>query len=560
MKINVLLASMLLAVAAAPAIAQVPGAIGQPLKSADLPPGTITVKVVAGKVQNVVAGTDVTLLVNGTPRVARTDTGGHAAFPGLPVGATVQAKVLDEDKKEITSAEFQVADDQGIRVMLSTKPFQAMGAGEAPFAGGGGAGMPDPRQLSGEPRAEATDAPGTMTVRLTYDNLLEKKNLDKLPVFLTGYKSDDSVTVYKVLTDAEGRAVFDNLDRTGGTSYFASAQMPRGEIVDRLASSPAVLDSRAGIRMMLSADKLDSKSPAIDDLSRIDKQDTAPKDPNQVRITLVGVPEETSPVTLVAYGPGGKQRVIAAKPPTRAAPDPADVSAKENFKNEPDAPPNTLHVQVHGGGPDDNKPLGGVSIRLVPADAVKDPNADLSKIGSEQKTPDSGFFDITDSTKGKLVAHITINGKEMDSEPFDHRQAGRPARCRSALGYDRQARRGLRCLVGHRRRSARGAGRDVQQQDAVPHDPVPEGAGPRVARDVVHLSADPVLVQPDVADRRRVPRGRRQVRRHELLVGAVRGERRRHGHSAAEELQRRARRRTRSGRGRGRAGRGLPDR
>ncbi|HEY0253139.1 MAG TPA: hypothetical protein VGC41_16510, partial [Kofleriaceae bacterium] len=274
-------------------------------------------------------------------------------------------------------------------------------------------------------RAEATDQPGTFTVRLTYDNLLEKKQLAGIPVFLTGYKSDDSVSVQKVLSDAEGRAAFSGLDRTGGTSYFATAQMPRGSIIDRLQSMPATLDSRSGIRLMLSADKLDSKSAAIDDLSKLDKQDDAPSDPNTLRVTLVGVPEEKSQVELVAFAPDGKKRTVAAMPAKRSAPDPKDVQVKTNYKAEPDLPAHQLHVQIHGGGPDDNKPLGGVTVRILPADAVKDPNADVSKIGTEQTTPDAGFFEITDTTKGMLVARFSINGaKPMDSQPFDLSASG----------------------------------------------------------------------------------------------------------------------------------------
>ena len=166
MRSSSLLAAVVVAVAttlaAAPvAHAQIADALGRPLPSNDLPTGTIVVKVIAGMVTKPVIGTEVTLVVNGTPRAARTDSEGHAAFPDLPPGATVQAKVLDDDKKEVTSSEFQVPEDSGARVMITTAPFQPLGGGGgAPFAGGMGGGMPDPRQVSGQPRPEQKNAPG----------------------------------------------------------------------------------------------------------------------------------------------------------------------------------------------------------------------------------------------------------------------------------------------------------------------------------------------------------------------------------------------------------------
>ena len=217
-----------LAIRAPVAHAQVAGAIGKPLSSPDLPAGTISVRVVAGTIANPVVGTDVTLLVNGTPRVARTDAAGRAQFPSLPPGAKVQAKVQTQDegdKQDITSDEFELDPQMGSKVLLSTKPFVPMGgmaAGAAPFAGaggGGGAGMPDPRTLSGQPRGEATDQPGTFTVRLTYDDLADKSSLAGVPVFLVGYKGDDTVSMFQQVSDAEGRAAFTGLDRTGSTSY-----------------------------------------------------------------------------------------------------------------------------------------------------------------------------------------------------------------------------------------------------------------------------------------------------------------------------------------------------
>src|SRR5438094_8568168 len=77
---------------AAPAHAQIAGAVGKPLPGPDLPTGTIVVKAIAGNPRNSLVGVDVTLLVNGEPQTAKTDAAGHARFDNLPVGATVVAK------------------------------------------------------------------------------------------------------------------------------------------------------------------------------------------------------------------------------------------------------------------------------------------------------------------------------------------------------------------------------------------------------------------------------------------------------------------------------------
>ncbi len=400
------------------ASAQIAAAIGKPLSSPDLPPGTISVRVVAGSIANPVVGTDVTLIVNGTPRVARTDAAGRAQFPSLPAGAKVQAKVVDEDQKDVTSDEFEIDPQMGSKVLLSTKPFVPMGGGAAPFAGGGGGqGMPDPRTLSGQPRGEATDQPGSYTVRLTYDDLADKAPPVGVPVFLIGYKGDDTVSMAQQASDAQGRAVFTNLDRSGATSYFATAQLQRGTKIDRLVSKPAVLDSRSGIRLILSAEKRESSAPEVDDLTTLDKQEGAPE-AGRVRIVLQGVPEDGGKVQLIAQRADGSKRTVGTQSITRAAADPKEMSAQSQFEDKLDMPAHAIRVQVHGGGVDENQPLGGVSVRLVPMAAAV-PGTDLSNVGTEQKTPDTGFYDTTNTEKDKIVAVITINGKEMLSQPID---------------------------------------------------------------------------------------------------------------------------------------------
>ena len=116
------------------------------------------------------------------------------------------------------------------------------------MGGGEGGAMPNPRQMSGEPRPEDQDPPGSLTVRLTYDDFKDAQPPAGVPVVLVGYSSDDSVKFSRVESDKDGRATFTGLDRSGGTSYFAMTLLPRGSGVERLISTPAVLDASEAAR------------------------------------------------------------------------------------------------------------------------------------------------------------------------------------------------------------------------------------------------------------------------------------------------------------------------
>jgi hypothetical protein len=406
--------ALALVVATPVADAQIAAAIGQPLPSSDLDAGTVSVRVIAGSPSKPVVGTDVTLTVNGTPRQARSDSAGRAIFKDLPQGATVKASVVDDDKKECpscASSEFVLA-DTGVRVLLSTQPFEPGAGGGAPFAGGAGGAMPEPRQMSGQARAEASDSPGTITVRLTYDDFKDPEPPANVPVMLVGYRADDTYAMKVLPTDKDGRVQFTSLDIKGETSYFAMAQLPRNGAIDRLASLPCVLDSHAGIRLVLSADKRDSKEPPIDDVSKIEKQDHAGAD-HSVHVILQGVPDPTATVRVIALAGDGSHRTLGEKLVTRAEPDPTDVVAQNNFEPRNDMPAHTVHVQVHGGG-GVNEPLGGVNVVLVPAKQAKQADA-----GMGVKTPEGGELDLTDTSDAPIVAEVTVNGKVMRTRAFD---------------------------------------------------------------------------------------------------------------------------------------------
>jgi hypothetical protein len=397
------------AIVAAPAAAQVAGALGKPLPSPDLAVGTVSVRVVAGSAASPVVGTDVTLVVNDTSRVARTDSAGRATFPGLPVGATVVAKVVNEDKEEKTSEPFAIPDSGGMRVMLTTKPWQA-GAGAAPFAGGAG-GMPNPRQMSGEARPEQADPPGTLTVRVTYDDF--KDSPEGVPVVLIGYAADDTISYQVLKTDKAGRAQFTGLDRSSGTSYFAMTQLPRNGAIDRLTSLPLVLESQVGIRVILSSEKRDSKAPPIDDLTKADAQ--APTEAGKVRVVLEGVADLTSRVTLID---AETKKVLGDTKPQSAPPDPSRVQGGAQFQPDPKLPVGTLDIQVSGGPGQAEEPLKDIEVRVLPASSSD------AKAGFASVTGADGTVRMALKVTEPQRAAFTINGRSLGSQPFDISKTG----------------------------------------------------------------------------------------------------------------------------------------
>jgi hypothetical protein len=367
------------------------------------------VKVIAGSPSSPIVGTDVTLVVNGTPRQARTDAGGRATFPGLPVGATVAAKVLDtEDKSEHASVEFAIPGSGGMRVMISTKPLQS-GAGGAPFAGGGG-GMPNPRAVSGEARGEQADPPGMLTVHVTYDDL--KDSPAGVPVTLVGYAADDTISYQVLNTDSDGRARFTDLDRSGGTSYFAMALVPRNGEVDRLMSSWVLLSSQVGERMVLSSEKRDSKAPPIDDVARNDK--SIATGAGKVRVVLLGSATPKTKVTLI----DAATRKVLSEARPESAPDPTRVQAQPQFSPDPNLPAGTLDVQVLGGPGNVEEPLGDLALLVMPASSNDASHGQTAVTGAD------GSVRMTVQASEPQKAVLAINGNQLVGPPMDLTKSG----------------------------------------------------------------------------------------------------------------------------------------
>jgi hypothetical protein len=97
---------------------------GQPLPSADLPPGTVSVRVIRGNFANNLAGQKVEFTIDGKVRNITTDSGGRAQVSGLPPGSQLTA-VTVVDGERLASQPITIG-TSGIRVMLvATDPETA---------------------------------------------------------------------------------------------------------------------------------------------------------------------------------------------------------------------------------------------------------------------------------------------------------------------------------------------------------------------------------------------------------------------------------------------------
>ena len=298
-----------------PVRAQPASALGQPLADPALEARTVTVRVIAGDRDKPVTGVDVTLAIippDGSPaseRVARTDAEGRAAFVDLPSGSVVTAKVAGPGGEQ-SSIGFAVPATGGTKVLLSTVPMDGATT-TAPGTGPAGQGPPQPRMMSGRARPQRGDAADTLTVRLTYDDLVDPRPPQDHPVVLVAYRYDHTVTTKVAKTDGAGRAVFTGLDRTGATSYFAMATLGRGAVHDRLTSGPIQMIADDGLRLMLSGEQRDAAKPAVDDFGTLAPQPTEPVPAGTVEVVLTGVPEDGAPLELIDASTG---QVMASAP------------------------------------------------------------------------------------------------------------------------------------------------------------------------------------------------------------------------------------------------------
>jgi hypothetical protein len=134
MKRLVLAFAALAALAPSIASAQMPDAkqmSGVPLPVGDLPPGTVTVRVVRGTMTNIIANQEVEL--SGGPSVMKVKTNdtGRAEFTGLAPGTRVRAVAVVNGER-LESQEFAMPPNGGMRVALVATDAEAQKLAQAP--------------------------------------------------------------------------------------------------------------------------------------------------------------------------------------------------------------------------------------------------------------------------------------------------------------------------------------------------------------------------------------------------------------------------------------------
>jgi hypothetical protein len=90
---------------------------GRAIPGADLPAGTVTVRVVREALTNNLVGQEVQLTADGTPLTAKTDDQGRATFTGVPRGVAGRARAV-VNGEELVSEPFTTSTSGGLRVIL----------------------------------------------------------------------------------------------------------------------------------------------------------------------------------------------------------------------------------------------------------------------------------------------------------------------------------------------------------------------------------------------------------------------------------------------------------
>lgn len=151
---------------------------GIPLPAADLPPGTVTVRVVRGDISNNLRDQVVELHGGPTVLTAKTDENGRAQFSGLASGTRVHAVSVVDDSR-LTSETFAVPATGGVRILLVAPAATGSGGSSAGrgSAGAGAAGGAD-----AGPATPVPAAPGTLRLGRETQFVVEL-NDDELEVF-----------------------------------------------------------------------------------------------------------------------------------------------------------------------------------------------------------------------------------------------------------------------------------------------------------------------------------------------------------------------------------------
>ncbi len=196
---------------------------GIPRPDPQVPPGTITVRLIRGELSNRMTGVEVGLGgPDGKIVTAKTDDQGRATFSGLSAPGPYQARATDGNE-ELTSQSIELQSDMGSRVMLVFQPK-------------GGA-------ADGVARPDKTLPGGTVIVRAAGEGGEPVVGVD----IVLGHAraGQRAVTELKGKTDDQGEAKFTGLDAKPESGYLAEA-LKDGQ---RFAGKPFKLTENVGVRV-----------------------------------------------------------------------------------------------------------------------------------------------------------------------------------------------------------------------------------------------------------------------------------------------------------------------
>ena len=164
--VRVAAALAMLAGSAAASSAQMPDArqmSGIPMPTADVPAGSVSVRLVRGELTNNIVGHPVELHAGARTDRATTDQDGRAVFTGLQPGASVHA-MAEVDGQRIESQSFTLPPDAGVRLVL------VAGAGGGPVAVPAAAGAaPGEVAFGGDSRIQIEFEDDTIEVFYLFD-------------------------------------------------------------------------------------------------------------------------------------------------------------------------------------------------------------------------------------------------------------------------------------------------------------------------------------------------------------------------------------------------------
>lgn len=328
-----------------------------------VPPGTITVRLIRGQLSNRMTGIDVGLVgADGKAQTQKTDDQGRATFSGLAAPGPYTAKATD-GVEELASQPIELQENMGSRVMLV---FTAQ-------AGADGVAHPDKKL-----------PPGTVVVRATGEGGEPAAGIDI--VLGQARAGERAVKELKAKTNGDGEATFTSLDAKPGTGYLAEA-LQDGQ---RFASKPFKLQDNMGSRVTIDV------RPVSKDVSGL-RIGPGSHFIFEVSDDVVQVAEVwrlmNTTSTAIDPGPGGLHLPLAEHA----------VSAQGGPQNPPNVTVAGHEVVVKG-------PIapGDTEIQVVFAMAYDGANLDF-----EQKTPVP--FDDTAMVTEKIDG-LTVDGNQLTSE------------------------------------------------------------------------------------------------------------------------------------------------